>query len=75
MKNNQLPMTNDQSRRDASCTLCFKIVFVTRAGQLRRHKNQLGNVCHGKPFNVQPVGRSQVQLTLESATPEKGGAA
>ena len=72
MKNDQLPMTNDQSGRDASCTLCFKIVFkivfVTNAGQLRLHKNQSGAICRGERFNVQPVGRSQVQLEL------KGGA-
>jgi hypothetical protein len=51
-------------KRDASCTLCFKIVFVTRAGQLRRHKNQSGAICRGEPFNVQPVARGLVQLTL-----------
>ena len=55
-------------KRDASCTVCGKIVALTGAGQLKRHKNQVGNVCHGSPFNVQPVVRGQVQLEW------KGGA-
>ena len=61
-------------KQDASCTLCFKVVLLTAAGQLRRHKNRIGVVCAGQPFNPQPVKPDMEQLTLESATPEKGGA-
>ena len=64
MRNDQLPMTNDPARRDASCAGCGQIVALTRAGQLRRHRNQLGNVCHGVAFSVRPDARGHVQLTL-----------
>ena len=60
-------------KQDASCTLCFKIVQLTNTGQLRRHKNQIGVVCAGQPFNPQPIKPDMEQLTLGVAT--KGGAA
>ena len=62
-------------KQDASCTLCFKVVLLTTAGQLRRHKNRIGVICRGSPFNPQPVKPDRVQIDLDVATPEKGGAA
>ena len=62
-------------KQDASCTLCFKVVLLTNAGQLRRHKNRIGAICCGSPFNPQPVKPDRVQLDLDVATVAKGGAA
>ena len=62
-------------KQDASCTLCFKVVLLTNAGQLRRHKNRIGVICRGNPFNPQPVKPDRVQLDLDVATVAKGGAA